>query len=511
MDSRPIAIQPQAEPQLRSGFEISARTALWLSVLTLLTLIVNGYHPFAEDAGIYAAGVRLELNPALYAFSAAFIRPYLHLSVFYLWNTLLIRGLHLSLEWVFFATQIATTWMLLYAVWQIARRCFSSAPAQWGAVVLFALCLPVPVAGTSLYLMDPYVTSRSITMPITLLAISTTLDRRWLSTLLLLSAAILFHPLMSIYGAAFILLLAAVQAHSWRMVAALSAGALVLGAAIQLFQQSVVESTAYRAAIISRYYCFIPMWHWYEWIGLAAPLILAAGYMQWKRYDFVRIDVILVTAASLLAVLAITVSLIYARENGHSHLIARLQTLRSFLLVYDCMFLILGGVLGELLLKRVVWRWALLICLLSATLYTTQRAIYPASSQIEWPWARPANPWTEAFLWIRDHTPQSAVIATHANYIQRDGEDAQGMRAISQRSSLADFSKDGGTAAIFPNLAEQWMSQHLADSDLSLHSDTERRHQLAAYPVTWVLLLANATTDFPCPYRNARVKVCQLR
>ncbi len=511
MDSRAIPKAPLAEPQATRDFGVSARIALGLAVLTLMTLVINGYHPFAEDAGIYAAGVRLELNPALYSFSAAFIRPYLHLSVFYLWNALLIRGLHLSLESVFFATQIATTWLLLYAVWEIARRCFSAAPAQWGAVVLFALCLPVPVAGTSLYLMDPYVTSRSIAMPLTLLAISTTLDRRWLTTLLLLGAAILFHPLMSIYGAAFVMLLAAVQARSWRTVATLSIFALVLGAALQLSQHSVVESANYQAAIISRYYCFIPMWHWYEWIGLAAPLLLAAAYIHWKRYDFTRTDVILVATAALMAILATSVSLLYARQNGHSHLIARLQTLRSFLLVYDCMFLILGGILGRLLLKRVAWRWALLICLLSATLYTVQRATYPASGQIEWPWARPTNPWTEAFLWIRDNTPQNALIATDANYIQADGEDAQGMRAITERSSLADFSKDGGTAAIFPTLSDDWMRQHLADSNLSRISDAERRRQLAAYPVTWLLLQAKSSTALPCPYHNSLVKVCQFR
>lgn len=511
MDSRSIPAKPFDKPLSARVFGVSVRTALQLAILTLLTLVINGYHPFAEDAGIYAAGVRLQLNPTLYSFSAAFIQPYLHLSIFYLWNALLIRGLHLSLESIFFITQLAATWLLLYAVWQIARRCFSAPPAQWGSVVLFALCLPVPVAGTSLYLMDPYVTSRSIAMPLTLLAISTSLDRRWLPTALLLAAAVLFHPLMSIYGVAFVLLLAAVQARSWSMVTALSILALMLGAGIQLSQHNVTESTSYQAAIISRYYCFIPMWHWYEWIGLVAPLFLAAVYIHWRRYDFNQADVVLTATAALIAILATSISLLFAQQHGHSHLIARLQTLRSFLLVYDCMFLILGGVLGNLLLKRAAWRWAVLICLLSATLYAVQRQAYPASNQIEWPWAKPSNPWTQAFLWIRNNTPQNALIATDADYIQANGEDAQGMRAITERSSLADFSKDGGTAAIFPALSDDWMRQHLADTNLSHISDAERLRQLAAYPVTWLLLQTKAPTALPCPYQNSLVKVCQLR
>ncbi len=511
MASSSIALEQNPALEPRNSFVLSTRSALLLSALTLLTLVINGYHPFAEDAGIYAAGVRLQLNPGLYPFSAGFIRPYLHLSVFYLWNAWLIRALHQSIESVFFATQLATTWLSLYAVWQIARRCFSDRPAQWGAVVLFALCLPVPVAGTSLYLMDPYVTSRSITIPLTLLAIATTLDRRWLTTILLLAAAILFHPLMSIYGAAFILLLSAVQQRSLWQVVSLSASAIAVGAALQFSQRNVVESTAYRTAIISRYYCFISMWHWYEWIGLAAPLLLALGYLRWRRSDLRRSDVVLVSTALLMASLATIVSLLYARQYSHSHLVARLQTLRSFLLVYDCMFLVLGGLVGRYLLQNKLWRWTILIFLLSAVLYNVQRSTYPASRQIEWPWAAPTNPWAQAFLWIRANTPPDALIATDSNYIQADGEDAQGLRAIAERSSLADFSKDGGTAAIFPDLADSWMRQHVADTNLSRINDAERRSQLKAYPVTWLLLHADAQTSLPCPYRNALVKVCQFR
>ena len=58
-----------------------------LSLLTLLALAVHGYHPFAEDGGLYAAEIKRALNPALYAHSA-FVTQHLP-SVF----TFLVAGL----------------------------------------------------------------------------------------------------------------------------------------------------------------------------------------------------------------------------------------------------------------------------------------------------------------------------------------------------------------------------------------------------------------------------------
>jgi len=94
--------------------------------------------------------------------------------------------------------------------------------------------------------------------------------------------------------------------------------------------------------------------------------------------------------------------------------------------------------------------------------------------------------------------------------IQAEGEDAQGFRAIAERSSLADFSKDGGSAAIFPALAEKWMAEHTADTGLSRMSDAERARSMAPFHVHWLILQQPAATKLVCPYANERVKVCQL-
>jgi hypothetical protein len=150
------------------------------------------------------------------------------------------------------------------------------------------------------------------------------------------------------------------------------------------------------------------------------------------------------------------------------------------------------------------------VCLLGGLLYGVERATYPALAQVELPGVESRNPWAEAFLWVRQNTPVDAVVALDADYIQAAGEDAQGFRAIAERSSLADFSKDGGSAAIFPALAEKWMIEHTADTGLSRISDEERRRRLAPFDVHWLILQQPAATALACPYANQRVKVCRL-
>jgi hypothetical protein len=131
------------------------------------------------------------------------------------------------------------------------------------------------------------------------------------------------------------------------------------------------------------------------------------------------------------------------------------------------------------------------------------------------PWRAPSNPWQQAFLWARDNTPQNAVFALDANYITRDGEDAQNFRAIAQRSSLSDYSKDGGSSAIFPQLAAAWQDGEERSTNLSNLTDAARIDRIAPAGVSWIVLQQKyqqgaAQTHLSCPYRNSTVLVCQL-
>jgi hypothetical protein len=190
--------------------------------------------------------------------------------------------------------------------------------------------------------------------------------------------------------------------------------------------------------------------------------------------------------------------------------LARLQPMRSLFLLYILMFLFMGGFLGEYVLKNRVWRWLALFVPLCAGMYTAQRALFSASQHLEWPWVAPANPWSQAFVWVRENTPADAIFALDPEHMDLPGEDEQGFRAIAQRSRLADAVRDAGAVSMFPAMADEWFRQVQAQrgwKDLQ----AEDLHRLrVSFGVTWVVLRSPGVAGLDCPYHNSSVLVCRL-
>ncbi|HLJ76289.1 MAG TPA: hypothetical protein VKT75_02700, partial [Acidobacteriaceae bacterium] len=151
-----------------------SRISPWL--LAPVVLFIHGYHPFAGDASIYTAGIQHILDPSLYPLNAAFVDAFTHRSVFAWTVAALVRMTHLPLDLVLLALHVFSIALLLGACRSLAARLFASESAHRCAVLLAAACCSLPVAGTALVLMDPYVTARSFSSPLTLLAIAACLD-----------------------------------------------------------------------------------------------------------------------------------------------------------------------------------------------------------------------------------------------------------------------------------------------------------------------------------------------
>jgi len=487
-----------------------------VSLLTLFAVAVHGYHPFVEDGGLYVAGVRKLLDPGLYPAWTEFVTEHLRFSVFAPAVAGLVRGTHLSLEAVLLCLYCASIWATLYAGWMLIARTTDDLRARCGAVALLACWLTLPIAGTSLMLMDPYVTARSFSTPLVLMALAWALDglrgqrSTWAQCGGALLLAALLHPLMAGYGIAATLLLICADAESrtprrWGPVA-LCACAGTLAALLQA--KAPAESADYLRVALTRYYWFPMVWHWYEQLGLLAPLLLLFALKQTSQE---RGWTTVARMALALGTISLIVALLFAHESYATHLVARLQPLRAFQIVYEVMILLLGAWLGEHLLKAHTWRWGLLLAVLGGAMFFVQRSTFPNSAHLEWPWAHPTNPWEQAFVWARNNTPKDALFALDARYItQGRHEDAQCFRAIAERSALADYSKDGGEASITPDLTEPWVAGQTAQSGLEQASDPERFARLRPFGVTWVVLETTSNTGWSCPYTNATVKVCKL-
>lgn len=495
-----------------------------VTLLTVIALGVHGYHPYAEDGGLYMAEIKRLLDPGLYLHGTEFVTGHLQFSVFAPMVAGVVRGSHMSLEMVLLLFYVASLWSTLFAGWLLAAWCYFSRELRAGAIALLATWITLPVAGTSLMLMDPYVTARSLSTPCVLLALAGVLETfsrdelagwmRWRGLVLCcvaLFAAAAIHPLMAAYGLGCVLVLVCVlspirQVRAWGTVG-LCLTALGIAAIIQALAPR--ESAAYLRVAMTRYYWFPGNWHLYEQFGLAAPLLILAIIGLRKSKDGVA-RIAMARMATICGAVAVIVAVLFARQSLSTHMVARLQPLRIFQVVYVVMILMIGAALAEWVLQRRVWRWGAAFVLLAGVMLFAERETFPHSTHLELPWRAPANPWEEAFVWISRNTPKDALFALDAHYITSSGEDAQSFRAIAERSMLPDYSKDGGEASITPTLTTAWIAGERAQTGLSVESDAQRIAVLRPLGVTWVVLSRDSRTDLCCAYRNDAVKVCRL-
>lgn len=501
------------------------RGALVCASLTAVACVVHGYHPFVEDGGVYITGIKHLLNPELYPHWSGFATAHLRYELFAPMVAALVRITGLSLMATLLALYLAGIWSTLFAGWLLIARCTGTLEARCGAVSLLALTLTIPAAGTSLIVMDPYVTARTISTPCTLFAIVAALHaldsaraasfRAWWSIGLCVASialAALAHPLMAGYALGCVLLLIAGSSETprtrWMATGALCAASFIAAAA--LWWISPRMSAGYVQVALTRNYWFVASWHWYEQFGLIAPLVLLYWLARRSAEPGGSAARSLARMAAAAGATAIVVALAFARVTHAGSLVARLQPLRIYQTIYVLMLLAVGAFLGERALRRSAWRWAALFCVVGSLFYFVQEQTFPSSGHIEFPGRPPANPWEQGFLWIRAHTPVRARFALDADYIAAPHEDSQNFRAAAERSALPDYAKDGGIASIAPDLTSAWEEGERLQTNLDRGVGPAQIARLRSAGIEWVVLTASTPITVPCAYANAAMKVCQL-
>ena len=491
---------------------ISQSALLWIGILTPVVLFVHGYHPFADDAAIYTSGIRKLADPGLFQTDAPFVLAHTHFSIFAHLLAWTLRLTRLPLELLLLGVHLASIFLFLAASWTLAERIFPRLSQRWCAVTLAAVCFTLPIAGTALSLMDPYVTARSFSTPLDLFALAAAIDRRWSRCLLLLCVAAILHPLMTVYAASFIALYFLIEFGLPRAALVISAHAIVVAMVIFFVTRHLPVTVDYKQAILSRRYLFPTRWTAVEDLGLTIPLLLfALAFNRCRTNPLIRK---LCLTTCFLGISAILIAFLFVHPSG-SLLLARLQPLRSFHIIYAVGVILLGGMLGRIFFAsdrglRSRWMAAGLFCVIAAISFLTQSAVYPFSAHVELPGSVPHNPWQQTFVWISANTPQDAVFAANPGLIFVSGEDTQGFRASTGRSLLAD-DKDEGVVAVFPYLASEWARQRNPQLGIDEMNDRQRLAALRPLGADWVLLSKSAQTALPCPYRNAVAQVCRLQ
>ncbi len=474
---------------------------------TLLAFLLLGYHPYAEDGGIYSAAIAAHMDPTLFPKEHVWVEGHTQLAWFAPAAASLLRAFHLPLEAGLLLLHILGLFATMCAVWRIAKHCYGNKSSSTVACLVFAIGAGLPVAGTSLYLIDPYVTARSFTTPLMLFAVAFLLEQRWQRSAAVVLIAAALHPLMAFWGT-FLLTFLVVGRNRNRLALSLCVSGAALAATGVVFASAAKDNALLHTLALGRAYWFLSQWAWYEVFGALAPCmllwLLARGEASGTLRSITR-------AACWTTGTAFLLALSFARLDAHTSTIAKYQPLRALHLVF-AMFLVMGaGALVRVLPQnRRIVLFAALCLALTTGVVSMQQMLYSASWYLEVPGRQSRNEWVQAFAWIRGNTAKNDFFAIDADYNSVPGEDAQGFRAATLRSVLPDRAKDGGIASVMPSLAADWQNGVEIQTGLATHLDASREHRLHAMGVKWVVIAASTATHLPCPFRNNTVQVCRL-
>jgi hypothetical protein len=488
---------------------------LRLAGLTAAALLIHGYHLGVEDAEIYIPAARKLLNPELYPYATEFFESHGKLSLFSSILAWTARLTHIPMDWTVLIWYVLTIFAMLVSCWMLASACFTSERAKWCSVLVVTAVLTMPATNTGLLLMDPYLTARSLSTPLTVFVLAQFLERRFAPMGIAMAVMATIHPQMVIYLVFLlgVMTLAGVKKQTVReevpVLASIAPLLFVAGAFPTGFHLSAAVEP-YREALYSRDYFFLSNWAWYHWLGMLAPMAILAwfwrGGLRGTKPAFSQLSFAMLP----FGVITIAFALVFTSTHEFD-MFARLQPLRSFHLITLVFVVLLAGVIGEYLAKGRPWVLAAVSVPLAIGMFFVARQTYASSPQIELPANTSSNAWVNALMWVRQNTPTDAVFAVDSRYFKDEGTDVHGFRAVSERSALADYFKDGGVVSLFPALAVEWKQMSNATYGLNHFSEADFDRLQREYPVvSWTVIHGEAPSGMNCPYQQRGYAVCRL-
>jgi len=167
---------------------------LFLLLITILGLLINGYHYDTVDHALYIPMIDRTLEPALFPNDYLFDEPSEEYNFWLPIVTLLARLF--PLEWIFFVGYVLTRFGLFWAIYHLSLNLFGRRGAAALAVLL--LILPKPIGGTATATQDTFFTLRSTAMPIAIAFLIPYFRGRLVLTAIICGIAFIIHPITTI-------------------------------------------------------------------------------------------------------------------------------------------------------------------------------------------------------------------------------------------------------------------------------------------------------------------------
>ncbi len=484
-----------------------------MALLAASSLLIHGYRLGQEDGAIYLPAIKKILNPQLYPYDSAF---FLSQTRWMLFDEMVAASAHITrlpLDWIVFLWHVFTVFLVLLACRKFSRRCFSRSATQWAAVLTVWAALSLPVTWTGLSLVENGLHPRNFAFAAVLFAFVALLDGR-LHALVWLAIAATAHPTMAFFGA-FHLLFQVVGLRKLRQPNVAGLPILPFSSLAAVLWIGLPPNEAWQQVLASRPYLFPLRWPWYAWLGVIAPLVLLRVFAFLARKNtedaggIHAVSEHICRRAAIAGLIGVAVAIVTSIVPALEPLIP-VEPMRTLHFVYFLLVFFAGGLTGEYILDRRLLRWLLFLAPICFVFWLAGWLTFPGQPHIEWPGHAPRNAWIEAFDWVRQNTPRSALFALDPRYMYRPGEGVRGFRAFAERSMLADWVKDRAVTQLEPGLAYQWRQEVRDRQRWQNFSTDDFRRLREYYGVGWVVLERSAKVDLPCPYANEAVMVCKV-
>jgi len=510
------------------------RLLVLLLMLVVASLAIHGYHYGIEDEAIYLPAIKAHVNSALYPHDAVFFEPQTRPTLFDDLVAATARVLRAPVDWTVFGYYLGTLFVFYSGLWALAARLFPGTRGRLGGVLLIGTLLTMPIAGTSIFIVDQHLHPRTLATGLILWAVALVARRaegdvlkarEYILAATLLICAALLHVQMAFYGALFV---AVLLLPSMKAAGKLSA---LMGGAVALLGIFIAKGgPEWEEAARTRGQHYLMRWDWYEWLGAIAPIVLLVWMGRFARQKGLPVAASVAARTALFATLGVVAGCLITIPSQMERL-TPFQPLRTLHLTYIVMFLVAGGLLAELVLKQKLWRWALLLLPIAAGLSFAQFDSFPDSHHIEWPGRSTGNDWVSAFNWVKANTPVDSYFVLDPHYMSSPGEDYHGFRGLAERGQMADWDKDPGVVLLFPEIAPRWWREvHALDRWKDFNAaDFHRLHE--QFGVGWTVLpygrsrgmlgeygavAEKQTYIIPiplsdCPWHNRTVVVCKVK
>lgn len=514
---------------------------LVIFALSVLSLLVHGYHYAVTDQAIFIPYILKVKDPSLYLNDALFEQSSATSSIFY--NIAALASKVVDIQTVFFIGYLIFQFFFILAIYKLAKVVLRDPKLAYLSVLPFLL--PKFIAGTRIFTFDTFFGYRNIGLIFFVFYLSYIIQNKFYKAATVAAIAILFHPLSIIPSS--LLLPAMILINSKEKIKNLFVSMLIIFIPILILisfsstsslvsLSTAFDSQWYSIIKLRDEYLFPSRWILIEWgavIFYLLVIIILKGKLDSKTkrniniitsvpliifaLNFILIDLIkipligqfqLVRSISPLAYIAfILTPLLLLNKNKILKLIGFIALISISLNIYWLVlgafttYVILFAILKKEKTSKMKPRVILAIFLVTTVTYIILNVTSYSKLNQKFQIPKPQNEWIDIQKWALLNTNKDEKFVVLPRQI--------GFRIFSERSIVTDL-KDGAVVMYDPKYAKHWDETNSDFMNFYALSEADFKMLKSKYNFNYIVTIKTHALNFKVAYINNYFVVYKL-